>query len=130
MSDRRAARSFGMRAETLACALLIAKGYRIIARNYTIKGGEIDIIVRRGQTIAFVEVKARPSLGEAAIAIQPQKIARVSLAARVWLGRNPWAERYTWRGDAVFIAPIRLTKPVSWLDSWPRHLIAAFELMM
>lgn len=130
MNDRKIARSFGMRAETLACLLLMAKGYRILARNYTIKGGEIDVIARRGQTIAFVEVKARPSFEQAAIAIQAQKVRRISLAARVWLGRNPWAAGYTWRGDAVFIAPIVLSKTVSWRVSWPQHLIAAFELAM
>lgn len=134
MTDRRAARSYGMRAETLACLLLMAKGYRIMARNYTIKGGEIDVIARRGQTIAFVEVKARPSFEQASFAIQAQKVRRISLAARVWLGRNPWAAGYTWRGDAVFIAPIMPFKAVSWRVSlkvsWPQHLIAAFELAM
>lgn len=123
---REQARVFGLRAETLASAVLMLKGYRIVERNYTIRGGEIDIIARRGKTIAFVEVKARPTLDQAALAIDFRKVQRISLAARVWLGRNRWAESYTWRGDAIFIAPILLTRP----NSWPRHLIAAYELSM
>ncbi len=130
MNDRRAARVFGLQAETLACGLLMAKGYSILARNYTVKGGEIDVIARRGRSIAFVEVKARPSFDRAAMAIQPQKIRRISLAARVWLGRNAWAAGYIWRGDAVFIAPVQVTKLASWRVFWPQHLIAAFELAM
>lgn len=96
------------------------KGYRILARRYSAAGGEIDIVARRGDVIAFVEVKARPGLEEAAVAISEGKRRRMSQAARAWLTRNPWAVRATLRGDAVFVAPRRL----------PRHLPAAYMLDM
>ena len=84
---------------------LNAKGYRVLARRYIVKGGEIDLVVRRGSTIAFVEVKAREDIDAAACAIDGVKVRRISRAARVWLTRNPWTAGLTFRGDAVFIAP-------------------------
>lgn len=59
--DRRHAAGFGRRAEWLAALLLSLKGYRILARNYVVRGGEIDLVARRGSTVIFVEVKARPA---------------------------------------------------------------------
>ena len=115
---KRRAHLFGLRAEWIAAAWLLLKGYRILARRFSGAGGEIDIVARRGTTIAFVEVKARPALDEAASAIGEVKRRRMSRAARAWLTRNPWAMRATLRGDAVFVAPGRL----------PRHLPAAYLL--
>ncbi len=116
--ERRAALGHGVLAERVAILLLRLKFYSILARRYSIRGGEIDIIARRGDTIAFVEVKARPSLDEARSAITPAKRRRLSRAARVWLAANPYAAGFTLRGDAVFVAPWR----------WPKHLPAAIEL--
>jgi putative endonuclease len=112
------ARQFGLRAEWFAAVWLMLRGYRIVARRFSVPGGEIDIVARRRDVIAFVEVKARPGLEEAAIAISETKRRRMSRAARAWLTRNPWAVTATLRGDAVFIAPRRL----------PRHLEAAYRL--
>jgi putative endonuclease len=116
--DRRAALSRGLLAETLAAGVLVAKGYRILARRYYVKGGEIDIVARRGDTIAFVEVRARSSLAEALTSIDGVKRRRISRAVRVWLTANPWAVRLTLRGDAVSLAP--------W--NWPAHAIGVVEL--
>jgi putative endonuclease len=115
---RRRAHLFGLRAEAVAALLMRLKGYRVLERRFVVSGGEIDLVVRRGDTIAFVEVKARESLDDAASAIVEGKRRRISRAARVWLARNPWAAGATLRGDAVFIAPGRL----------PRHVGAAYRL--
>ena len=115
---KRRAHHFGLRAEWLAAAWLIAKGYRILARRFVVAGGEIDLVARRGQTIAFVEVKARGDLDAALEAIGATKRRRLSIAARVWVTHNPWAMAATLRGDAVLVAPMRL----------PRHIPAAFDL--
>jgi len=115
---RRRAYLFGLRAEGIAALLMRLKGYRVLARRFVVSGGEIDIVAQRGQTIAFVEVKARDNLDDAASAILETKRRRISRAARVWLARNPWAAGATLRGDAVFVAPRRL----------PRHLGAAYRL--
>lgn len=52
-------RSIGNIGEESVCHYLIKRGYRIVARNYTIRGGEIDIIAEDGEFLAFVEVKSR-----------------------------------------------------------------------
>jgi len=116
--ERRAAHGRGVFAERVAIILLRLKFYSILARRYSIRGGEIDIIARRGDTIAFVEVKVRPTLDEARCAITPMKRRRLSRAARVWLAANPYAAGFTLRGDAVFVAPWR----------WPSHAPAEIEL--
>ena len=115
---RRGAHRFGLKAESIAVLLLRLKGYSVIARRYAVSGGEIDLIARRGGSIAFVEVKARADLDDAATAISATKRRRIARAARVWLSRNPWAAGLTLRGDAVFVAPRRL----------PRHALSAYTL--
>lgn len=115
---RRATYLRGHRAEWLALAALMLKGYRPLARRVSLAGGEIDLIVRRGRTIAFVEVKARASLDEARAAISAVKRRRFSRAVRAWVGRHPWSAGMTLRADAVFLGG----------RAWPEHLPAAFEI--
>jgi putative endonuclease len=117
-NPRRRAHVFGLRAEWIAAAWLLAKGYRVLARRFLVKGGEIDLVVQRGDAIAFVEVKAREEIDDALDAIREVKRRRISRAARAWLARNPWAAGATLRGDAVFVAPGRL----------PRHAVEAYRL--
>jgi putative endonuclease len=117
---RREAHIYGLRAESIAAIVLRLKGYTILARRFVVSGGEIDLIARRGGSIAFVEVKARADLEVAAIAISATKRRRIARAARVWLTRNPWAASLTLRGDAVFVARGRL----------PHHEPDAYKLMI
>jgi len=117
---RRAAHARGHLAEAAALAVLLLKGYRPLARRFRAGGGEIDLIVARGRTVAFVEVKSRAGLDTAFTAIDAAKRRRFSRAVRAWAARNPWAAGRTLRADAVFIAPSR----------WPRHLPAAFTIEM
>lgn len=53
------ARSIGNIGENAVCDFLVRNGYEIIKRNFTIRGGEIDIIAMKGDVVAFVEVKTR-----------------------------------------------------------------------
>lgn len=73
--------------EEVACAVLRANGYRIIARNWRTRMGEIDIIARDGDVLAFVEVKTRSnaSYGGAAAAVGRHKQRRIILAAGQFL---------------------------------------------
>ena len=118
LAKRKAAHRFGGWAEFAATMLFIAKGYRILERNYLAGGGEIDLIVQRGRVIAFVEVKARPNQRAALIAIDNRKLEQVAKAARQWVSGARHPERLVLRFDAVLVAPGRL----------PRHMPNIAEL--
>ncbi len=120
--SRRARRSglAGRRGEWLAVLYLTAKGYRLLGRRFGGKGGEIDLIMARGDSIVFVEVKARALIGDAASAITADKRRLMEARIRQWLARNPWAMQRSLRADAVFLAPWRL----------PRHVRGVFELVL
>jgi putative endonuclease len=115
--ERVAAFRTGLSAETRAAAYLMAKGYRILARRFRTPYGEIDLVARKRGLVAFVEVKARASLDEAAYAVTPRQQARIIAAAQAWLVAHPEHAEFELRFDAVLIAPRRL----------PRHLLAAFD---
>lgn len=115
--ERVAAFRTGISAESRAAALLIAKGYRILARRFRTPYGEIDLVARRRNLVAFVEVKARASLDDAAYAVTPRQQQRIVNAAQAWLMAHPEHAEFDLRFDAVLIAP----------KSLPRHLLAAFD---
>lgn len=115
--ERIAAFRSGLSAESRAAAWLIAKGYRILARRYRTRSGEIDIVAKRRNLVAFVEVKARVSLDAAAYSITSQQQQRIIAAAQAWLMANPDYETHEMRFDAILIAP----------KSLPKHLAAAFD---
>jgi putative endonuclease len=115
--ERIAAFRIGLSAESRAAAYLIAKGYRIAARRFRSPVGEVDIVARRGRTLAFVEVKARERLDDAAWSVVPRQQQRVVAAAGAWLAEHPDDAQCHIRFDAVLVAPGRM----------PRHIEAAFE---
>ena len=85
-----ARQALGKHGEDLACRELERRGYAIIARRYRRRAGEIDIIARDGETIVFVEVKAREDLafGGGADAITPFKRQRIVQIAEDYLARH------------------------------------------
>lgn len=110
----------GRRAERLAAWWLRLKGYRVLARGYAIGrgrgAGEVDLIVRRGSVVAFVEVKARASLAEAAAAITPAQQGRIARAARSFVSGRADLAGCAWRFDAVLVCPRALPRHIS--DAW------------
>ena len=90
-SRRRGWRRFapGYRPKASAAAYLMAKGYRILAKRFRTPHGEIDIVARRRNLLAFVEVKARATLDDAAYAVTPRQQARIIDAAQAWLVAHP-----------------------------------------
>ncbi|TAE34961.1 MAG: YraN family protein [Alphaproteobacteria bacterium] len=79
----------GCVAEDAACAWLCARNYTILARRMRTPYGEIDIIARCNDVVAFIEVKARPSLDDAFHAITPKQRQRIINAALHYLSINP-----------------------------------------
>jgi len=103
VTDRAAREAAGRRAETLAVWWLRLKGYRILARRARCSRGEVDIIARRGRTLAFVEVKRRQSRDLAARAIDGRSLARVVAAAEAL------APRHARPGDDISIDAVLVT---------------------
>lgn len=120
-TDRRARRlrayRLGHRGEHLAALALMLKGYRIVARRYRTPLGEIDLIARRGDLVAIVEVKARPTLISAMDAVGYQAQRRIEAASDLWLSRQPDFARLSMRYDLVAILPRR----------WPKHVEGLFQ---
>jgi putative endonuclease len=108
---RRQAERRGRGAETIACWYLRMHGWRILARRARVPGGEVDIVAKRGRTLAFVEVKARGTDDSAAFALDEWRLRRVAVAAERLMPRY-MDEVDEVRIDAIFIVPFR----------WPRHL--------
>jgi putative endonuclease len=77
---QRQTRKAGKEAEDYAAKFLSSKGYKVIEKNFRSKFGEIDIIALKGDTLVFVEVKARwgPRFGKPEEAVTPGKIWRIS----------------------------------------------------
>jgi len=80
----------GAASEQAAADYLLAHGLKLVARNYRCRGGEIDLIVRDGGSLVFVEVRERAGtgFGGAAASITPGKQARIRLAAQHYLARH------------------------------------------
>ena len=80
-------REVWVRGETVAREYLRANGFSILAENYTGRIGEIDLIAREGETIVFVEVKARENtaFGQPIEAITPYKVRKIVLTAQQYL---------------------------------------------
>jgi putative endonuclease len=79
----------GDAAEERALHYLKAKGLELVERNFRCKGGEIDLVVRDGKTLVFVEVRQRAGrdFGGAAASVTPAKQRRLIIAAQVFLQR-------------------------------------------
>jgi len=103
LSGRRAYAA-GQDAEALAAAALTAEGWALLGQRIRTEAGEIDLIAEREDLLAFIEVKARPSLAEAAFALGPRQRARLVAAADAWLAANPGHGAAGMRFDVMLVA--------------------------
>ena len=108
---RRLAEAAGRRGERLAGWWLRLKGWRILDRRVRTPAGEVDLVARKGNLVAFVEVKARRTAGELDHAIDERRLARVAAAAEVLM------PRYAGPGDDIRVDVILLAPGVR-----PRHI--------
>lgn len=81
--------------EEIACQYLKKNGYKILERNYRIRGGEIDIVAKDGETLVFIEVKTRYSYeyGPPAESMTPWKIKYLLKTARFYVQKINWDDR-------------------------------------
>lgn len=94
----------GLGAELIAMLYLLLHGYRILAWRYKTKLGEIDIIARRGGTVAFIEVKNRATLDDALFSLTPRMRRRIGQAARAYIGKARGKNGLDYRFDLVAVS--------------------------
>jgi putative endonuclease len=114
--DRKRAENAGRTAELVALWYLRLKGYRLLAHRYKSPHGEIDLVMRRGETTAFIEVKARATIDGAIASVTAYQAKRIAAAARSFMGQDRRAAMQFCRFDIVAISPYHL----------PRHIENAF----
>ena len=106
----------GRWAEGLAVLALRLKGYRLLARRFKSGPGEVDLIMRRGDVTAFIEVKVRETADLAIEAVTDFQTRRIAAAARLWMAKDPKAALGICRFDIVAVSPYQ----------WPKHIPNAF----
>lgn len=114
---KQAAHQRGHKSESFAAFALRLKGWRIIAKRYRSPLGEIDLIARKADLIAMIEVKARTTLKEAMESVTPAAQKRIMGSADLWLSRQKDAAKLSVRFDIIAVLPWR----------WPVHIERAFE---
>lgn len=90
MQNNKERKKLGYLGEELAAKYLTEKGYTVLRKNYTVRGGEIDIIATDGKSLVFIEVKTRKNdiFGSAAEAVDSKKIAHMCTAAERFIYEN------------------------------------------
>jgi putative endonuclease len=116
-SKRVEAEKRGHRSEWLAAWALRLKGWRIVAKRFKTKTGEVDLIARKRDLIIMVEVKARARLIEAMDSVTPTAQRRIEAAGDVWLARQPDFSKLSVRYDLVAVLP----------RQWPVHVERLFD---
>ena len=117
MKTRAEREAKGRRGEMLAAWYLRLKGWRILARRVKTPRGEIDLIARRGGTVAFIEVKWRERSADLDHAIDAYRLRRVAAAAEAVAHRYA-KDATVQRIDVLLLAP----------GHWPRHMANALML--
>jgi putative endonuclease len=116
VNGRRKAYLRGHAAEWRCALLLRLQGWRILARRYRTPVGEIDLIAKRGNIVAAIEIKAQRTLTEALEAVTPRQQRRIERAAAAFLSQHPKWRNLGFRFDVMAVTPWRLPQHVT--DAW------------
>ena len=115
--SRQQAHDHGHRAELIALWFLRLKGYRLLAQRFKTPFGEVDLIMRKGDTTVFIEVKARATVDQSLFAVTPNQSRRIASAAAAYATRDTKAAMGFQRFDIIAV-PAYL---------WPTHIKNAFD---
>lgn len=115
MPTSRKATEIGKAAEDYALAYLQHRGLRLLARNWRWRGGEIDLILKEGDTVVFAEVRCRAnaSFGGAAVSVDRRKQRRLLQGAALYLAQRPGDVPA--RFDVVAMVPEAAGFRVEWI---------------
>lgn len=106
----------GLLAEQIAALFLLCKGYKVLERRYKTPMGEIDLVVKKGKKIIFVEVKKRKKLDQALYSISPHQQYRIQKTALGFIKKNPHYQDFDLRFDVIYFSK----------RFWPHHLLNAW----
>jgi putative endonuclease len=109
--SRRAAETRGRDGERRAAWWLWLRGWKILDRRVRTPAGEVDLVARKGNLVAFVEVKTRATAAELDFAIDERRLSRVAAAAEYLM------PRYAGPGDDIRVDVILIAP-----RSLPRHI--------
>lgn len=117
-SEREPAAAVGTRLERTAERYLSRRGLRTLARNYRCRGGELDLVMRHGESIVFVEVRYRRSraYGSAGESVDWRKQQRLLRAAEHYLARHGEQGRCPCRFDVVAIHGPPEALELDWIE--------------
>jgi len=104
LGKKQASYQKGLDGELLAAEHLRGKGYEILEMRYKTPHGEVDIIARAGDLLAFVEVKARKSEAEGLYAITPRARGRIEKAAMQYWAEHPEYADFDLRFDVIAVS--------------------------
>ncbi|MEK9812857.1 MAG: YraN family protein [Bordetella sp.] len=109
-------RAKGQAAEDFALLFLQSQGLRLIARNHLFRGGDLDLIMRDGPQLVFVEVRQRSCsrFGGALASVHWQKQRRLVHASRCWLLKTGWKTLPPCRFDVV---GLDANKQICWVKA-------------
>lgn len=115
-----ATQAAGARGEDLALAYLQRAGLTLTERNFCCRHGEIDLVMRDGDVVVFVEVRyrrgarARGGYGDGIDSVGAAKRAKLVHAAGIWLARNPRFAQQACRFDVVALAGEEAEPAIDW----------------
>jgi putative endonuclease len=103
----------GLAAEEAACAALVADGWTIHARRLRTHAGEVDAVAEKAGILSIVEVKSRPTLAEAAMALTARQQTRLAGACEIILGEHPdWGANGV-RFDLLVVDPAKQVRRIA-----------------
>jgi putative endonuclease len=117
INKRAKAEQAGRRAESIAALTLQLKGYVILARRVKTGRGEVDLIARRKNVLAFIEVKMRKTKTDPARVLSANQMQRIVNGATGWAAQRAWSQNCQWRYDLIMVTP--------W--QWPNHIRDAWR---
>lgn len=129
-------RAIGRFCESAVARYLTDNGYTVTARNFTVKGGEIDLVAENDEVLLFVEVKGRSEgdqirrFGRPALAVNAEKRTHLIFAAREYLRRTPSSKRPRFDVAEVYLSPVEaITSDGSaqWMAVSIRYFAGAFR---
>ena len=120
-------RAFGRICEGVVCKWLEGKGFRILARNFAVRGAEIDIIASNSDTLVFFEVKSRHAGYDTAKYGRPSKAVDLAKQKRIASAAQSFLKQYPSRKSKRFdVIEVLVDEQPTYTSFEIKHIKSAF----